>query len=409
MRAARLQRAFAVPGVKRLLGFALLAELPAGMTGLAIVLRITQSGGTYARAGLIGGIGALGVGVSAPLWSRLIDRRGQTVVLVPTAVAVTAAGVLLALLPPRGALAPLLAASALMGLAQPPALVSARTLWPKVVADPFLLETTYSVESAMTELVFIVGPLLAVTVTAVFGPAAAVAASGGLAGLGALGLASTRASRSTHGRRVVETARGALRSPAVRVLVLATFTMVIAFASIDVSTVYAARRHSGNGAAGVMIALWSIGSMIGGLAFGSRSWPGRRSTKIVFFLAAITALTAALMPLSNLVALTVVLFAGGLFYAPSFSCMNQAVQRTALPGTGTESFAWIGTGALVGAAVGSSVGGFAVTRHGSIAGYGVSASALVIALAIVISGRRAVRAGDHAPADTGSLAATAGR
>jgi len=400
MQFSRLHNVFRVPGVKRLLACALLAELPAGMTALAIVLRITQAGGSYARGGLISGVGALGVGISAPLWSRLIDRRGQTVVLIPTAIGVAAAAFLLAVLPPRGALWPLLLASLLGGLVQPPALVSARTLWPKVVTDPLLLETTYSVESAMTELVFIVGPLLAVAVTAVLGPAAAVAGSGLLAGLGALGLATSRASRGTHGRRILEKSHAALRSPAVRVLVLTTFAMVVAFAAIDVSTVAAARgahgsaSSHGNGAAGVMIALWSIGSLVGGFIFGSRSWVGRRSSKILAFVAAILALTAALLPLSNLVAITLVLFGGGLFYAPSFSCINQAVQRTAMPGASTESFAWIGTGALVGASVGSTLGGFAVTHGGFTAGYSVATSALGVALAVVFAGRRAVRAGD---------------
>jgi MFS family permease len=392
----RLQGALGVPGIKRLLGCALLAELPNGMTALAIVLRVTDAGGTYARAGLISGVGALGVGVSAPLWSRLIDRRGQTVVLIPTAVAVTAAGVLLALLPPTGPIVPLLAASALMGLVQPPALVSARTLWPIVVTDPLLLETTYSVESAMTELVFIVGPLLAVGVTAVLGPLAAVIGSGLLAGIGAIGLATSRASRSTHGHRERSSHEHpkALRSSSVRVLVLIVLAMVIAFAAIDVSTVAAARQHSSIGAAGALIAIWSIGSLVGGLVFGARSWPGRRSTKITAFVTAIFLLTAALLPLSNLVLLGAVLFIGGLNYAPCFSSINQAVQRTAMPGASTESFAWIGTGALVGASVGSTAGGFAVTSHGYVAGYGVATAALAIALTIALTARRHVARGD---------------
>ena len=384
MRQTRLLRVVRVPGIKRLLSFALIAELPNGMTALAIVLRVTQAGGSYARAGLIGGVGALGIGISAPIWSRLIDRRGQTLVLVPTAVAVTASAFVLAVLPPRGAILPLLLASLAMGLTQPPAMVSARTLWPKVVHDPLLLETTYSVESSMNELIFIVGPLLAIIVNAAFGPVAAVAGSGLLAGIGALGLATSHASRRTHGRRETQRSRGALHSAAVRLLVVTVFMMVIAFASIDVSTVAAARRDSGNGAAGVLIAVWGIGSMIGGLAFGARSWAGRRSTKILVFVAGITALTAALVPLSNLAALGVVLFVGGLMYAPCFSCINQAVQRSAIAGAATESFAWVATGVLVGAAIGSTAGGYAVTDSG-----------LVVAMLVVFAGRRSLRAGDQ--------------
>ncbi|MDQ1464244.1 MAG: hypothetical protein QOC73_1185 [Actinomycetota bacterium] len=400
MQGSRLVQVMRARGVARLLGFALIAELPAGMTALAIVLRITQAGGTYARAGLVSAVGALGVGVCAPMWSRLVDRRGQTVVLIPTAIAVATGAVFLAVLPPRGAIAPLLIASTLMGLCQPPALVCARTLWPTVVTDPVLLETTYSIESSFTELVFIVGPLLTVAINAVLGSSVAVAASGLLAGAGALGLASSKASR--HAVRAPARAgsrRGALRSVGVRVLVLATFAMVVGFAAIDVSTVAAARRVAGNGAAGALIAVWSIGSLIGGMIFGMRSWPGRMSARIIFFVATITVFTAALIPISNLVVLGAVLFIGGLNYAPCFSCINQVVQRIALPGAAAESFAWIGSGALIGAAVGSAAGGLAVTHHGPGAGYGVATVALLFAIAIVVIGRRAVRAGDVAGSD----------
>jgi predicted MFS family arabinose efflux permease len=283
-----------------------------------------------------------------------------------------------------------------MGLCQPPALVCARTLWPSVVTDPVLLETTYSIESSFTELVFIVGPLLTVAINAVLGSSAAVAASGLLAGAGALGLASSKASR--HAVRAARSGnrRGALRSIGVRVLVLATFAMVTGFAAIDVSTVAAARRTAGNGAAGALIAVWSIGSLVGGMIFGMRSWPGRMSARIIFFVATITVFTAALIPISNLVALGAVLFVGGMNYAPCFSCINQVVQRIALPGAAAESFAWIGSGALIGAALGSAAGGLAVTHNGPGAGYGVATVALLFAVAIVVAGRRAVRAGDVA-------------
>ena len=391
---SRLGLVFRTRGVPRLLGFALIAELPAGMTALAIVLRITQSGGTYARAGLVGAVGAIGVGVCAPLWSRLVDRRGQTVVLVPTAIAVASTGIFLAVLPPRGAIGPLLIASTLMGLCQPPALVSARTLWPKVVKDPAVLETTYSIESSMTELVFIVGPVLAVAISAALGSAAAVAASGILSGVGALGLASTRASRETRGARKTATSHAALRSVGVRILVCTVFVMVTGFAAIDVSVIATARKVAGNGAAGTLIAVWGIGSLLGGMVFGSRTWPGRMSSRIVFFIGSITLFTVALIPVTNLAVLGALLFVGGLNYAPCFSCINQVVQRIALPGAATESFAWITSGALVGAAAGEAAAGFAITHQSPHAGFAVASAALLLACVVVLIGRRSIRGGD---------------
>ncbi|MDQ1487198.1 MAG: hypothetical protein QOJ62_2891 [Actinomycetota bacterium] len=411
MQPSRLGDVFRLRGMRRLLGFALMAELPAGMTGLAVLLRITQAGGSYARAGLVTAVGALATGVTSPILSRMVDRRGQTVVLVPTAIAVLAASIFLAVLPPRGALAPLLVASALMGFVQPPALVSARTLWPTVVTDPLLLETTYSIEASLTELVFICGPLLVVAINAPFGAAAAIVASGALACTGALGFGTSKASRRVTGSKKLATTHHALRAPGVRLMVFVIFAMVIGFAAIDVSTVAAARELSASKyTPGIVIAIWSIGSLVGGMVFGMRSWPGVLSARILAFLAGIVVLTAALIPLHNLVGLAIVLFAGGLNYAPCFANMNMIVQRVAPVGAVTESYAWMGTGALIGAAVGSSSAGFAVTKAGVGAGYVVATSAVVLALGVVWFGRAALRASDRAKDDRGatSLAGSVG-
>jgi MFS family permease len=191
----RLRGVARVPGLPRLLAFALVGELPNGMLGLAILLRITQDGGSYARGGLVSALSAMGTGLLAPVWSRVADRRGQTVVLVPTAVAIVAATSVLAVLPPRGALWPLLVAALVAGACQPPAGVCARTLWPTVVSDERLLEATYSIESSMFELIFILGPLMVVAINGLVNTSAAIVATGVLACAGALGFASSAASR----------------------------------------------------------------------------------------------------------------------------------------------------------------------------------------------------------------------
>ncbi len=398
MPTGRLRGVVAIAGLPRLLGCALLGELPNGMLGLAIVLRITQDGGSYARAGLITAASALASGIFAPLWSRIADRRGQAVVLVPTAFGMVAATIVLAALPPRGSIWPLLLAAAATGVSQPQTGVCARTLWPAVVTEPALLEATYSIESSMTELIFIIGPLLVVTINAPFGAAAAIVASGILACVGALGFALSPASRRFRntarqgGKQRVR--RAALRSSGVRVLVLCVFAMVTCFAAIDVSSVAAARHLGGNGAAGILIAVWSIGSLAGGLAYGSRSWPGALSTRITVFLCLILVLTAALIPLSNLYALGIVLFIGGANYAPCFACINIVTRRSALPGAVTESYAWIGTGALTGASLGSASGGFAVSHHGFGTGYLVATTAMAVALVVILVFRRSLRDGE---------------
>jgi MFS family permease len=399
MSKGRLRGVAGTAGLPRLLGCALVGELPNGMLGLAILLRITEAGGSYARGGLVSALSALGTGALAPGWSRLADRFGQTVVLVPTAAAVVAATSILAVLPPRGAIWPLLVLAVIAGACQPPAGVCARTLWPTVVTDPALLEATYGIESSMTELIFIIGPLLVVGISGLLGGSAAVVASGVLACAGAVGFATSPASRRFRPQlaRLGEPPlprQRALSSAGVRVLVLCVFAMVTGFAAIDVATVAAARQLSGNGTAGIMIAVWSVGSLGGGLVYGSRSWPGALSTRIIVLLAAIAVMTAALVPQSSLVALGIVLFVGGANYAPCFACINLVVQRSARAGAVTESYAWIGSGALLGASLGSAIGGVAISEHGFGAGYLVATVAVAIAVAVAIGFRGSLRDGE---------------
>lgn len=286
----RLRGVIATPGLPRLLAFALMGELPNGMLGLAILLRITQDGGSYARGGLVSAVAAIGTGSLAPVWSRLADRRGQTIVLVPAAIAIVITTSVLATLAPNGTLWPLLVVSLIAGASQPPAAVCARALWPAVVKDEALLEATYSIDSSMIELIFIVGPLLVVAINGLVNGAAAIVTTGILAGTGALGFATSSASRRFRHRAAREAAgtaqptkRRALASPGVRVLVFTAFAMVAGFAAVDVSTVAAARHLSGNGAVGVLIAIWSIGSLIGGLIYGSRGWPAALSPPLTLF------------------------------------------------------------------------------------------------------------------------------
>ena len=62
----------------------MLARLPIGIYGLAVVLYLAAGARLVRRAGLVDGAFALGAAVGAPLQSRLIDRMGQRRVLSPS-------------------------------------------------------------------------------------------------------------------------------------------------------------------------------------------------------------------------------------------------------------------------------------------------------------------------------------
>src|SRR4029450_8728872 len=76
-----------VPSVTRLLSSAVVGRMPTGMAGLAIVLLVREAGASYAVAGMVAGTYSGALALSSPVLGRLVDRVGQTRVLVGCAVA----------------------------------------------------------------------------------------------------------------------------------------------------------------------------------------------------------------------------------------------------------------------------------------------------------------------------------
>ena len=84
----------------------------------------------------------------------------------------------------------------------------------------------------------------------------------------------------------------------------------------------------------------------------------------------------------SLVALGIVVFAGGAAIAPTYA----AVYAAAPAGTVTEAFAWLASAVAVGAAVGAAAAGGMVEHSGPAAAFVLSAVAGALAV-LIASGR----------------------
>src|SRR5918994_3253982 len=82
---ARYRALFHVPHVRRLVLSGLLARLPMGMVGLALLLLVRERGGSYGAAGAVSGAYFVATAVGAPIAGRLVDRRGQARILLSRA------------------------------------------------------------------------------------------------------------------------------------------------------------------------------------------------------------------------------------------------------------------------------------------------------------------------------------
>ena len=178
------------------------------------------------------------------------------------------------------------------------------------------------------------------------------------------------------------------------------FGVVAGFSATEVAIVAAARSAGHSGFSGIVLAVWSIGSLIGGLIYGARRWPGSPAGRVVVLLGATALLTGALTPVHQLLVIGIVMVVSGVNCAPALSGIYHSAQAIALPGVVTESYAWISVGTLAGSTVGTSAAGVLITHNGAGAGFAFAAVAVAVSAIVMLAGRRTLGAAAHPiPAD----------
>ena len=270
------------PGVRRLVAAGLVARLPMGMNALGVVLLIRDAGESYAGAGVVAAATALASAVGTPVLGRLIDRVGQTRVLVPVAFAFPAAlALLIALAQGCAGVALLAASAALAGALVPPISASIRALWPGLVPRPELRVTAYALEASLQEIFFLVGPLLVALLVVIGSPAIAVGVAAAAGALGTLAFAATAPSRAwrpeVHSAEDPRRRGGALADGGVRALALVSLSMGVAFGSFEISMPAFGEAEGNRALGGLALAGISLGSLVGGLWMGSRPSAAGRS------------------------------------------------------------------------------------------------------------------------------------
>ncbi len=389
----RYRSVLSVPGAPRLFASALVARLPQGMASLAILLLVRGATGSYPAAGAAVGAYALASAGTAPLQGALVDRFGRVRVLAPTAFVQGLVLIALVVASRGGAHAvALVSLSGLAGGLYPPIAPTVRALLRERLEDPTVRETAYALESMAQELVWITGPLLVGLVIAVISPAAAVLLLGAVCMGGTVlfvrsPLAAGRGSRARTHRRAA-----ALGSEQLRALLAPIALTGVGLGAVEVGLPSLALHAGSRSASGLMLALWSAGSLAGGLWYGSRSWSSPLGARYRLLLLILVACTAPLIAARSVPAGLALSLVAGLAIAPMFSCQYALVGRAATPGSETEAFTWVTAALVAGLAAGSAAGG-ALAARGVSAPFVLSCAATTLAamLATVVAGRRPAR------------------
>jgi MFS family permease len=380
-----------VPYVAALIGATLLARFPIGINALAVVLYLHERTGSFAIAGAVAGSLAAGSGIGAPVQGRLVDTFGQRRVLVPLGILHAAAlGGLVATAEAGAPTAVLVIFGLLAGFAIPPTSSVLRSMWPSLLADrPHLLQPAYALDSVLIELIFILGPLLTGLLTAILSPQTALAVSAVSVIAGTLAFTSLPPSRDWRPEREARAGLlGALASPGVRSLVLVSLPAGIGIGICEVALPAFSDAEGSRELAGVLLAIWSLGSAAGGLIYGAlpNRPPLDRTHLMVAALLPLSIFPMALAPSIALMALIVI--PAGMFIAPLLATRNELVGRVAPAGARTEAYTWPVTAFVGGISVGAALAGLIVEGPGWRTAFVIAAACAATGAVLAVSRRR---------------------
>jgi MFS family permease len=374
------------PGALRLFAISILARLPLPTLSIGLLVHTRHLTGSFAAAGLVAGTYGAALGIGGPFLGRLVDRCGQTVVLLASAAASAALLGAIAFIP-GGTPVPVLMALAFgIGLASPPLGACLRTALPRLLPDQDAVRASYTLDATVVELTWILGPPLVLALGAATSTGVALAASGAVLLVATAAFAAEPASRRWRPSVARSRGRGGcLRAPAMRTLVLVLIAVGVLFGAVEVGVTAATAGLGSTASAGPLLGLWGAGSLIGGMLAVRLGAGLRGGAGLALVLAALTCGHVLLVPAAgSVVAMAAVLVLGGTAIAPTYAVVYAMVDDAAPAGTETEAFAWLGTAVAIGAAAGSAVAGAAADHAGPQAAFAIAAAAGAISVALVL-------------------------
>lgn len=359
---ARYRELFANQHAAALLAWSIVARLPNGMAALSLILLVRATGAGYGEAGLVAAAYAVAVAIGAPYGGRQVDRRGASRVLRHRMVLYSALLATVALLGQLGAPIPAIAVvAAATGLTMAPVSSVLRSIWP-AVAGVDGARTAYALDAALQEVIFVGGPLL-VAILATFDPAAAVAGAATLAAVGTYAFSRLPPVRAAGPAEHRHTARlGALSAVGVRTLALLSLCLGLGFGAVEIAVPAFAEAQGNRALAGVALAGFSAGSLVGGLLAGLRPSSDERR-RIILGTCCLTLLMGLPLLAGSTLAMALLLFVAGLPIAPVVAAVYGQIGRVAAAGSVAEAFSWFGTSVSIGIAGGSVAGGWLIDAH----------------------------------------------
>ena len=290
------------------------------------------------------------------------------------------------------------------GLSYPPVQPAVRTIYPKMV-NSRQLTPLFSLDASAQEIIWVAGPVITTFIATQVSTVLAVVlcavflVGGGIWFISSPELGRVRIPRSKRAFGKV------LTKPTVLLVTIIGIVNVGSFAAIEAGVV--ATFGHGDAGSGIVLAIWAIGSLVGGLGFGHLPigpWALARRTFIILVGMVLASLFVVFPAVPTVWWLSLTLLIAGAGIAPALAAMFAMVSASVKFSDTAESYGWVGTGQLIGAALGSALAGFLIDANGSIGAFWGAIGLAVIAVIVAVVFHRALpdlRGRDASPqADT---------
>lgn len=341
----------AAPKSVMLLLAQLVARFPFGMLSLAFIIHIQDVTGSYAIAGIALGAETIGASISGPILARYMAIFGVRRVIGIATEITTASFLSMGFVPPEPLL--LVFLSFLVGISSPPIQPAARTIYPLITPKP-LLPQLYSLDAAAQEIIWVIGPLVATLVAAQFGNMAMLWTIAAIQVFGSIWLLLNKSVASAK-IPLSKTAVGrVLKNPAVTAVTFLGLLFVGSFAGVEVGAVALFEKS----VAGVMFAVFSVGSLLGGFLLAPRV-KSRRALPLFIGLT-LAGYSLILVDPLNPFWVGGCLFIAGIGVAPTLGILALWVAEGTTGSETAEAYGWTTTGQLVGFSAGSALAGIAI-------------------------------------------------
>ncbi|MFE0102429.1 MFS transporter [Streptomyces sp. NPDC059009] len=382
------RRLFAAPGTLGFSAAGLLARLPLPMTHMGILTMLSELRGQYALAGAVAGTFTLAMALIGPQISRVVDRLGQGRVLLPaTGVSVAALGGLLLCASYDAPVWTLFVFAFLAGF-MPSMGAMVRARWTHLYRDSPQLNAAYSLESVVDELTYIIGPAIAVMLGTTLFPEAGPIVAMVLLAVGVLLFVPQKRTEPPVRTDGPATGRSVIRS---RAVLLPALTLMFGGAiagTVDTMGLAFAADQGQKGAAGIVFAVYAVGSALSGLAFGALKLSVPLPRLLLLGVTGTALTTLPFLVVNSIATLSVAVFFAGVFFAPTMVTVMGIVAKVAPASQLTEGMTWMIAGLQVGVALGAAASGQVVDSFGTRAGFTVAVTVGALALLTTLLGHR---------------------